>query len=212
MLILHDYELSSEAYAARLMLGFLGLAHESRPVDVYPGAANEAPAFRRLSPLGRVPVLEDGGLALWDWQAILIHLAATYDESRRWLPQDPARAGAIAQWMAVGRELEDSSGLARRHLAMFVDADLPLAQERAHRLMRQMDEHLWFQEQAGQDWLVDGPHPTLADLAPFPAVMLSEEGGVDRRDYPAIRRWSERFRRTPGFVTMSGVFPAAPLG
>jgi len=33
---------------------------------------------------------------------------------------------------------------------------------------------------------------------------------VSRQDYPAIRRWLDRVRRIPGFVVMSGVFPAAP--
>jgi glutathione S-transferase len=39
--------------------------------------------------------------------------------------------------------------------------------------------------------------------------MLSEEGGVFRQDYPAIRRWCDRFKRTPGFIVMSGIFPTS---
>jgi glutathione S-transferase len=38
--------------------------------------------------------------------------------------------------------------------------------------------------------------------------MLSEEGGISRQDYPAIRRWTDRVRRIPGFMVMSGIFPA----
>jgi glutathione S-transferase len=41
-------------------------------------------------------------------------------------------------------------------------------------------------------------------------VILSEEGGIPRQDYPAIRRWCDRVKRLPGFIVMSGVFPAAP--
>ena len=51
--------------------------------------------------------------------------------------------------------------------------------------------------------------PTIADLACFPYVMLSEEGGISRLPYPAIRRWGERVKQLPGFIPMSGIFPAA---
>jgi len=71
-----------------------------------------------------------------------------------------------------------------------------------------MDEHLWFQERQGQGWLVSGEAPTVADIACFPYVMLSEEGGIPRETYPAIRRWSDRVKRIPGFVVMPGIFPA----
>ena len=72
-------------------------------------------------------------------------------------------------------------------------ADKPTAQA----LFRILDEHLWFAERAGEDWIVPGAHPTIADIACFPYVILSEEGGVSRQDYPAIRRWTDRFKRIP---------------
>ena len=41
-------------------------------------------------------------------------------------------------------------------------------------------------------------------------IMLSEEGGISRQDYLAIRRWCDRVKRTEAFIVMSGVFPAGP--
>ena len=55
-----------------------------------------------------------------------------------------------------------------------------------------------------------GAHPTIADVACFPYIMLSEEGGISRQDYPAIRRWCDRFKRIRGFIVMPGIFPASP--
>ena len=80
----------------------------------------------------------------------------------------------------------------------------------AHRLFRVADQHLWFAEQEGHDWLVPAAHPTIADLALFPDVILSEEGGVHRQDYPALHRWTDRVKRIDGFTPMPGIFPAAP--
>jgi glutathione S-transferase len=81
----------------------------------------------------------------------------------------------------------------------------------AHRLFRILYEHLWFREREGRDWVCSAPHPTVADIACFPYIMLSEEGGISRQDYPPIRRWCDRVKRIKGFTVMSGVFPAGPL-
>jgi glutathione S-transferase len=212
MLTIYDYELSAECYAVRLLTAILGVPHETKAVDFYPGREHEGPTFRAKSPLARLPVIEDGPVRLWDWQAILVYLAATYDAGGAWYPRaDAVRVATVTQWLGLARDLEASAGLARLSTSMFVEADLAACQAKAHGLLRYIDEHLWFQEQAGQSWVIDGAKPTLADLAIFPSIMLSEEGGVDRRDYPAIRRWCDRFKRTPGFIGMSGVFPAAPV-
>ena len=69
-----------------------------------------------------------------------------------------------------------------------------------------LDEHLWFQERQGCEWLCAGDHPTVADIAVFPDVVLSEEGGVSRLEYPAIRRWCDRVKTIPRFGVMPGVF------
>ena len=46
----------------------------------------------------------------------------------------------------------------------------------------------------------------MADIACFPYVMLSDEAGISLIDYPAIRRWTDRIKRLPGFTVMSGIF------
>ena len=125
MLTLYDYELSAECYAVRLLMSILKVEHAVTAVDVYPGREHETPAFRERSPLGRVPVLQADGLLLWDWQAILVHLAAAHDPGRTWYPaNDPARLARVAQWMRVADEAAASAGLARLHDAMFAEADI----------------------------------------------------------------------------------------
>ena len=97
-------------------------------------------------------------------------------------------------------------GAARQHDTLFYALDVDKCRAEAHTSFRVLDEHLWFAEQQGQDWLCGPDHPTIADLACFPYVMLSEEGGISRLPYPAIRRWAERVKRVPGFIPMSGIF------
>ena len=50
-------------------------------------------------------------------------------------------------------------------------------------------------------------HPTVADIACFPYVALAGDGGVETDGYLAVRRWLDRFKRLPGFVTMPGIHP-----
>ena len=75
------------------LVGELGLAHEHIPAGGDFGRLNE-PSFRALNPHGRVPVIEDGDLAVWESHAILRYLAARYDRSRLW-SADPAERARV---------------------------------------------------------------------------------------------------------------------
>ena len=208
MIRLYDYELCGDCYKIRLLLNLLGLDRETRRVDFHPGREHESEWFLRINPLGRIPVVEDGDCTLRDAQAILVYLAARYDESGLWYPSGDARTcGEVAMWLAFAGALAPTALAARLHEGFALDSDLHAAQSGAHRLFRVLDEHLWFAEQEGRDWLCGPGHPTVADIACFPAVMLSEEGGISRMPYPAIRRWTDRVKRIQDFVTMPGIFP-----
>jgi glutathione S-transferase len=209
MIKLYDYELSGNCYKLRLLLHILGVPFQRISVDFYPGRQHKNAEFRRINPLGQLPVLEDGDLRLRDAQAILVYLAAKYDASRRWYPSDPETMGRISMWLAFADGITASASAARLHDTMFYDFDIATCRANAHALFRVLDEHLWFAEQEGQTWIATRDHPSIADIACFPYVMLSEEGGISRQDYPAIRRWTDAVKGVPGFTVMSGIFPLA---
>ena len=211
MITLYDYELSGNCYKVRLLLSMLNVEYQSETVEFYPAADHRSEWFRKINPLATLPVLRDADLTLRDSQAILVYLARQYDASGHWYPcENAARLAQTSQWLAFAEGLTDSASRARLVEGFFYEFDLQECRARAHHLFRILDEHLWFAEQQQQPWLVEGEHPTIADLACFPYVMLSEEGGISRQDYPAIRRWCDRFKRLPGFTVMPGIFPAGP--
>lgn len=209
---LYDFELSGNCYKIRLLLHILGVDYEKIAIDFYPGNEHKTDAFLQINPLGQLPVLEDGDYRMRDAQAIMSYIASKHDPSGQWYPvNDPQRLGKVNEWMAFGDMITGTASAARLHDGLFYhEIDIDKARAGAHRLFRIMDEHLWFGEREGRDWLVEGDAPTLADIACFPYTMLSNEGGVSLQDYPAIRRWSDRVKRTPGFIVMSGIFPAGP--
>ena len=75
----------------------------------------------RLSPAGRVPVLVDGGLVVWDTLAIAEYVAERHPERSLW-PRDP-RARARAR--SVCAEMHAGFGALRQHCPMNIEASLP---------------------------------------------------------------------------------------
>lgn len=209
MIRLYDYVLSGSCYKVRLFLSILGIEYEPVAVDYFPGRAHRQPDFLEINPLGQLPVLEDGDLRLRDAQAILVYLAGKYDADRSWYPEDPETQGAIAMWLAfAGGELMNASA-ARLHDMLNYDFDIDKARAGAHAALRVLDDHLTDVEIGGGDWIVGtatANGPTVADIACFPYVALSGDGGISLDDYHAVRRWMSRVKRLPGFVVMPGIF------
>ncbi len=204
-MILYDYVLSGNCYKVRLLLSFLKLDHEKRPVDFFPGREHKSEAFLKINPLGQLPVLEDGDLRLRDAQAILIYLASRYDQTGRWWPKDdPRMLAEVAQWLAFADGITATASAARLHDVLGYELEIEAARAGAHRLFRVLEDHLAQQEFCGRDWLA-GANTTVADIACFPYVALAGDGGIDLFYYPAIQRWIRRFIGIPGFHLMPGI-------
>ena len=212
MIKLYDYLLSVNCYKQRLLLSILDVPYERVDIDFHPGWEHKGAEFSKINPLGHIPVIDDDGYVLWDAHAILIYLASRYDPTGSWYPtQDPRRLGEVASWLLFAEGTTNTASAARLHVNLDYDFDLDACQAGAHRLFRVLDEHLWFREQEGLEWVASGPSPTIADIALFPDVVLSEEGGISRLDYPALRRWTARVQRLEGFIDMPGIFPVAQV-
>jgi glutathione S-transferase len=211
MIKLYDFEWSGNCYKVRLLMGILGMDWQTTPIGFHPLREHKWDWFLKINPLGQIPVIEDDGFILRDAQAILAYLASKYDASGTWYPRgDPALLGEIQQWLAFADAITGTASAARLQGALSYDLDIEAARNGAHNLFRILDEHLWFREQEGRDFICATRHPTIADIACFPYVMLSEEGGISRQDYPTIRRWCDRVKRIKGFVTAPGIFPGSP--
>jgi glutathione S-transferase len=54
--------------------------------------------FRAMNPCGRVPVIDDNGMVVWESHAILRYLAARYSDGRFW-SADPGERSQADRWM-----------------------------------------------------------------------------------------------------------------
>ncbi|HEY9617332.1 MAG TPA: glutathione S-transferase family protein [Microcoleaceae cyanobacterium] len=80
-----------------------------------------ASQLRQYSPVGKVPVLHDGSLIVWDSLAILAHLVERFPE-RHWWPTDLA---ARATARSISAEMHSSFGNLRQNMPMNCRASLP---------------------------------------------------------------------------------------
>ncbi|PKU25468.1 glutathione S-transferase family protein [Telmatospirillum siberiense] len=203
-LTLYNYDLDESCYKARLLLSFLGLDCKIVAVDVFPGREQTTPPFLALNPLGRLPILTDGDFVLTGTEAILAHLARAHDPSERWLPMEGEAFARVMSWLTFSARDLDVTITARQRSLFGPPGDETSLVAASRRLLRIMDEHLLARGYTGEEWFA-APHPTIADIALFPAFALSRDVGIDHDEYPALRRWSRRFRGLSGFRVMPGI-------
>ena len=102
------------------MLEEAGIEFEHVPVD-WAAGETRAPEFLEINPNGKVPLLEDGDLKLFESLAINYHLARAY-ASHLWPSTEPG-ASIATQWLAWGMgELEGPHDAANRANAL-IDVD-----------------------------------------------------------------------------------------
>lgn len=71
---------STAAMAPHILLTEIGVPFVLRPVDT-DAQDHRSPAYLQLNPNGRVPVLVDGGLVLYESAAICLHLADAHPQA-----------------------------------------------------------------------------------------------------------------------------------
>lgn len=176
-----------------LFLEEAGLPYELVPVDTFKGEQH-SPAFLAVNPNAKVPAIVDGGGAIFDSNAILLHLA---EKAGRFLPASgPARGEALSWLFFVATGLGPYSGQAVHFLRMAPE-ELPYARNRylkeAERHYRVLDERL-----AGRPYLAGGEY-TIADMAAwgwmnFAPYIFGEKG---LSDYPNAARLFEEVSARP---------------
>jgi glutathione S-transferase len=157
------------------------------------------PRILEYSPSGKVPVLLDGTLRVWDSLAILDHLADRFPTRGLW----PEAAAARAHARSIAAEMHGGFAAMRRELGMAVPFRLPmpdLTAEAAADVARV--QAIW--RGARQSFGAAGPflfgHFTNADAMYAPVATRFDTYGIDLdpacRDYvdcllalPAMRDW-----------------------
>lgn len=154
------YNLGPNPMKVALFLEEAGLEYRALPVDMLSGEQFD-PAFTRLNPNSKMPVIVDGGAVVFDSNAILLYLA---EKTGQFLPgSDPVSRGALLSWlMFIATGLGPYAGQAV-HFRHYAPEPKDYAEERysfeARRHFEILDRRL-----ADRTWLL-GDDYTIVDMA-----------------------------------------------
>ena len=146
---------SARALRAHWALIELGLGYRSERIQSRSGET-ETPAFRRLSPRGKIPVFEDGGLVLSESAAIVTYLAETYSEGRL-IPARGAERAKYFEWISfISMEIDATTlYVLRRHEALaHVYGEAPTANAAARGYFDRMITAAARELDDGRPWLL----------------------------------------------------------
>ena len=199
MLIVHGRAYSSNVQIVMWAIGELGLAHERRDAGHKFGGL-DTPEFLAMNPMGRVPVLQDGDVTLFESAAILRYLASRYGDSDFW-PTDPAARAQLDQWAEWTKNtLAPSVNPIYMHQVVADPAAYdpakvaPFAAE-AGRLAQMLDARL-----GDGPWLA-GDTFTFADIAVGHTLWRYFGLDFDRPDTTNLSAYHARLKERPAYQT-----------
>ena len=197
---IHSFPLSGHAHRVVLFASLAGINHEVINVDLANGA-HKQPDFLAINPLGQVPVIQDGDIAISDSNAILVYLARTYAPS--YIPSDARDEAEVQKFLTLAAgEIAFGPAAARLINVFNAPLDMDTCRTIAAKGLHKLDAHM-----EGRDFLV-GDAPTIADVAIYSYTAHAPEGGISLEEYPNVRRLLSNIEALDGFVPM----PATPVG
>jgi len=197
---------SGNAYKAALALELAGLDWEPVYVDFF-GGETRGEAFRKLNPMGEVPVLVEDGVTLT--QSGVMQMYVT-EKTGRFGGATPEEAREVMRWMFWdNHKLSSQAGMTRFLMNFLPEAKrpegvIPFLQGRLKAAYGVLDGHL-----EGRDWIV-GQGLSHADLSCCGYLFYPEPFGFERADWPNIDRWLSNIQSLPGWKHPYDLMPGSP--
>ncbi len=199
----HGVPLSPFVRKVRVALFEKNVSHDVVPTIPLPPATEE-PAFRKMSPLGKIPAYQDGDFAISDSSVILNYLESSAPK----LIPDDARERARALWF---EEFADST-LAENVAPVFFNrivAPKVLKQEGDQAAIdAALNEGLpplfdYLEGQLGDNEYLAGGRFTVGDVAVGSMLRQFQLAGesVDAGRWPKLAAYGERILSRPSFKT-----------
>ncbi len=175
----------------------LDLAHERIDAGGAFGGL-DSDTYTALNPNRRIPVVEDGELALWESNAIVRYLAAKYGSGSLW-PEDPGIRSLADRWMdwqitTLQPPLHTIFwGLVRTPEAERDMAAIAAAAEAIKPVWQLLDDHLSHRR------FVAGAELTMGDIPLGSAFWRYVNLPVDRPNLPNLQIWFSDLKQRPGY-------------
>ncbi len=170
----------------------LGLECEIVPVDLTKGEQRK-PEFLALNPFGRVPVLTDGALTLWESHAILAYLGEK--TGKLWPSSAAGRADAL-RWLFYlsGHVSPPTTDLAFNRIAAKL-LGLPVDEAAIIRGEKALPEVIRIVEgQLAKGKWIMGSDFSLVDCGYGPVLNVLDKAGFKLDEFPKVAAYMEAIR------------------
>ena len=185
-----------------ILISELGLETEIVAIDINSGA-QFAPEFLKISPNNRIPAILDhnpfdGGEAIpvFETGAILMYLA---EKEGRFLPgvEDFRARKLVLEWLMWQKGgLGPMAGQAHHFRQTMGGVDVPYGVERYSKEVRRL--YGVMNERLGESAWLGGDDYSIADMACWPWVRPSRRQGIDKAEFPNVKRWFDTMSARKG--------------
>ena len=185
-----------------ILISELGLETEIVAIDINSGA-QFAPEFLKISPNNRIPAIVDhnpfdGGEAIpvFETGAILMYLA---EKEGRFLPgvEDFRARKLVLEWLMWQKGgLGPMAGQAHHFRQTMGGVDVPYGVERYSKEVRRL--YGVMNERLGETAWLGGDDYSIADMACWPWVRPSRRQGIDKAEFPNVKRWFDTMSARKG--------------
>ena len=229
--VLYNAPQSTCSQRVRFVLNAKKLPFEEVKLDLLAGDQLK-PEYLALNPNGVVPTLVHDGTPVIDSSVIIEYLDEVFPERESFTPKQPAERAAMRALMRFIDEMPaaavrvptfnlaflprfaamseeefvafaESKPLRKEFmLAMgrkgFPEKEMNAALERLARTLARMEDSI---RASGGPWL-QGPRPTLSDVALMPAIVRMDDLGLYTmwKEKPLVARWYDAVRAHPAFA------------
>ena len=199
-IILYDYYRSSAAYRVRIALNLKGVDYEQRQVNLLEGE-QKFEEYRKLNPLGLVPMLEIDGHRLVQSLAIVNYLDLRFSNVPLIPAAAAARAHVVAMCLTVACDIHPLNNL---RVLKYLKNELSQPQEEVDRWYAH-----WICEglpaletlaapRAGKFLFGDGV--SAADVCLVPQLYNARRFNVPIDDFPTLLRAEENANKVEAFA------------
>jgi glutathione S-transferase len=198
MIALYGFLPSGNVYKVRLLFSHLRIAH--RRVEVAQTAGHTSlPAFRRINPMGKVPVVKlDDGRFLTESGAILYY----FSQGTAFWATDLRAQTETLRWMFFEQYSHEPPIAGNRYLLRYseerigIEKTIEANAARGEYALRVMDAHL-----AQSSWFSGGRYG-IADIALYAYTHVAAEGGFELSTHTHVSRWLNRVRSQPDHISL----------
>ncbi|MFK7977589.1 MAG: glutathione S-transferase family protein [Halioglobus sp.] len=177
----------------------LGLQYHLETMDLF-SEQMTGQSYLEIHPLGKVPAIKDGDLALWETLAIIEYLAAKYGSDELLPARDTPEGAKAVQWMEFGEN--QLTVMASEVIVHATDMlpegrKIPALVERGN---AELPKLVGVVENAleGQSYIV-GEQFTAADIIIGFALMIAKHAGFVNSDTPQCEQYFARIESRPAY-------------